>query len=359
MPRCSMFSSTSIGSARGEADAGRPLGRHLDRWLLVACLAGPACDLAATEGDAVGASTDASLDAGDASSTQPPTGEHPTTTEGDPPDSGQGEDPPDDGGPATAPSPADAGADDDGLPPAQECGLVPRRLIFLGDSIFGCSRVGGKTSDTCGPKVLHAALDERFPGLSYENHAVPGAVTHDLLDQMNDIDAELPGHALVVLMAGGNDLKSLLFEPGDAAAEQYEALRPSLVDDWTEVLAWLEEPGRFTDGVSVVLNTQYDILDDCGAFPFVFYSEEKRAILADYNALLADLAAAEGRVLADHYPPFLGHGQQYLNQDCPWYVPGASRWLLDHIHPDVEGHAQMASIIDGVTPALFHACALP
>ena len=58
----------------------------------------------------------------------------------------------------------------------------PARFIVLGDSIAACSNLGGKNDPDCSAGKLYDYLKVNYaPALTYENEAVGGAVSADVV----------------------------------------------------------------------------------------------------------------------------------------------------------------------------------
>ncbi len=94
----------------------------------------------------------------------------------------------------------------------------PARMIVLGDSIVACSNVGGPMGADCSIKKLFDYVKATYaPDLTYENDAAPGAVSDDVPSKQLGTVTTGPGHALVVVYIGGNNLAKYLFASDMAA----------------------------------------------------------------------------------------------------------------------------------------------
>jgi lysophospholipase L1-like esterase len=247
-----------------------------------------------------------------------------------------------------ASGPADAGTPP---PPATGTRPAPTRLIILGDSIVACLGVGDKNGPACSPNKLHQYLAAGVaPGISYENEAVSGAQAADVPAQQLPRVHGGPGHALVVVFVGGNDLRPYMIASDTAAAAGFATVTTNVTAAWTKVFAFFADKARFPDGTTVLVNNQYDPFDGCTAPPF-FVSPRKAALLGTYNDLLAKLARESGGVLIDQFSPYLGHGHHYAVASCPHYQKGAQPFMNDLIHPNVAGHnnlfLQWKQVVDG------------
>jgi lysophospholipase L1-like esterase len=250
---------------------------------------------------------------------------------------------------ATAsPSPADAA-------PAI-CAPTPARLVVLGDSITACSVIGGPNAADCVSKQFFDELKTRHPDLTYENRAVGGAVLSNLAGQLAGVPVK-PGHVLLMVYIGGNDLSPYIFVSDAQAQASYEAVKGRLDAAWANVFAAIADPSKFPDGATVVINNQYNPFDDCDADPY-FLSELKSGLLHDFNARVAEIAAGHGdrAVVVDQYTPYLGHGHHYKVATCPYYDASATGFMKDLIHPNVAGNKQLAGELSGAIERLYGAC---
>ena len=254
-------------------------------------------------------------------------------------------------GESTADPPADTtdtGEDTTtGEPPPGDCQPVPTRMVVLGDSIPACVGVGGKDSDDCAPKRLNDHLAATYGPLTYENLAVGGAVTSDVSnDQIFDIEVGVPGHVIVMIYIGGNDLAQYMFLPDQTAMDGWmNTTGPEVAAAWEDVLDFLGDPANFPDGVTLLMNTQYNPFDDCTAPPY-FISETKIELLHAHNQALMDRAASrEWAFIADQHPSYLGHGHYVNDASCPHYDETFEGWMGDLIHPNTLGHQHLGDVM--------------
>jgi lysophospholipase L1-like esterase len=255
------------------------------------------------------------------------------------------------GPPPGAPTPLpDAGTP--GVPTPSGGGRpVPTRYIVLGDSIVACLGVGDKNGADCGPRKLHEYLAAGpAPGVTYENAAISGAVTADVPARELPGLRTGPGHALVMIYVGGNDLRPYLVGADVAAEAGLAKAVPELEVAWKQVFAFFADKAKFPDGATILMNNQYDPFDDCTAAPY-FISAKKHSLLRSYNDVLARLAHDNGAVLTEQYTPYLGHGHHYAVKTCPHYQAGLTPFMNDLIHPNVAGHdhlfQQWKQVVDG------------
>jgi lysophospholipase L1-like esterase len=245
--------------------------------------------------------------------------------------------------------PADSTDDGDtstGEPPAS-CQPTPTRMVILGDSIAACAVVGGKQSDDCAPKILNDHFAATYGPLTYENLAVGGAVTSDIpQNQLSDIEVGIPGHVVVMIYIGGNDLAGYIFGSDQAAIDGWnDTTGPEVAAAWEEILAFLEDESNFPDGVTLLMNTQYNPFDDCTAPPY-FVSETKIELLHAHNDALVERANSRPwGFIADQHPSYLGHGHYVNDQSCPHYDASFDGWMGDLIHPNALGHHHLADVM--------------
>lgn len=241
------------------------------------------------------------------------------------------------------------------------CGDVPTRMMFFGDSLFACFGQEGKSeAQTCSARLSHEYLAENYaPGVTYENLAVSGAVTRDVVNmQLPGAPVGMPGHTLVVIWVGGNDISPLLLQSDAAAEDAYRNdLAPEFETLWDGIEAWVDDPVNFPDGATLVVNTQFNPFDDCSADPFAFMSPLKTQLLAEYNdTLRARIDARPNTYLSDQYPVFLGHGHHFGTEGCPSYAADSAYWMLggaDLVHPNGLGHVSIAGTLNGALDDVF------
>jgi lysophospholipase L1-like esterase len=228
----------------------------------------------------------------------------------------------------------------DGGAPSSAGRPRPARLVVLGDSIAACSNVGNENGPDCSLKKLADHLRSKYaPALVYENEAVGAAVTSDVPTQMGRVMGG-PGHVLVLVYVGGNDLAKYMFA-SDAAAEQgFMTDLPRVLASWSQVFAFFDDRTRFPDGYTLVMNTQYNPFDDCTAAPY-FLSAKKIELLGVFNMELARVAREKSAILTDQYKPYLGHGHHYNVRTCPNFMQGATPFMADLIHPNPAGHENL------------------
>ncbi|MEM7154055.1 MAG: SGNH/GDSL hydrolase family protein [Myxococcota bacterium] len=278
--------------------------------------------------------------------------------------SGGGVDPMDETsvGEGSAEGSEDDGATDDagetGMAEPQ-CEPTPTRMVVLGDSIFACFGVGGKQSADCSALQLHSYISDTVGPVSYENLAVNGARTTDVINnQIPAMEVGMPGHVFVLVFIGGNDLAAHIFSSDDAATNAWEnTTGPDVANHWENIFAFFENPANFPDGVTVLMNTQYNPFDDCTASPYPTVTPVKNEILGMHNVALTARADARDYVfIADQHAPFLGHGHHFDKPECPGYIAGAENWMNDLIHPDAAGHANIGQVLSNAVDGMYVDC---
>jgi lysophospholipase L1-like esterase len=259
---------------------------------------------------------------------------------------------------ADGPDPAESGDEAPATTGEGECPTTPTRLVVLGDSILACyGEVIGPNSDTCSAKIFHGHVSATVGPVSYENLAVPGAVTHDVAaSQLGTIPVGMPGHVMVLIFIGGNDLSEYIIASDQAAIDGYAEKRPLLDADWAAIFAFIDDPNNFPDGVTLLMNTQYNPFDDCTAPPYEVMSPVKTELIGDYNDDLVAKADRPGGYIADQHAAYLGHGHHYATASCPFYMEGAASWMFDQIHPNTEGHASLATVLAAKADDIYAGC---
>jgi len=319
--------------------------------LLVGC--GSPDDPDGNEGDSEDASGTTS-DVDDGATSVPPNPSGPGTGSG-----GMDSDPDDTGTPPETSDTGDTGDETTGDPPPDACQPAPTRMIVLGDSITACFGVGGANSDDCAPRRLTNYLESNLGPITYENYAVGGAVTVDVPNnQLDDIEVGIPGHAIVMIFVGGNDLSGYIFQSDDAATNGWNnTTGPQVAQAWEDILAFLGDPANFPDGVTLLMNTQYNPFDDYTAAPY-FVSQTKIDLLHAHNDALTERAASQPwAFIADQHPSYLGHGHYVNDPGCPYYDATFDGWMGDLIHPNIQGHHHLTDImIDTLEVEAYSGC---
>lgn len=207
--------------------------------------------------------------------------------------------------------------------------------------------------------LLDGVVRQTFSG-DFAACAKYGARTDDLLrDPHRQLETCIPEEerdkrTLVLMSIGGNDIYSLLEDSNrgvdDATMQaEYEAA----LQDLRDAIRWLVEPGRFPNGVYVVMADTYDFTDPDGAedmaeCPGAELIRMDRAlrdpvvqgILANAQEEYVRLAVETGTDVAFLGEVFCGHGYGLDDPNNRCYRgPGADLYLdFTCEHPNAKGH---------------------
>jgi hypothetical protein len=269
---------------------------------------------------------------------------------------------PDAGGPApvdAAPGAPDSGAGDvdGGGGPGLTCAPIPTRFVVIGDSIVDCTVIGGPDSPDCMSKQTFDYIKNNYaPDVTYLNVAVGGAQTDGMAQQLQNVPGG-PGHVLVMIYIGGNDLAPYIFQSDQAAMAAYEQILPGIVQDWQDMFAYFSDTERFPDGYTVIMNNQYTPFDDCTAAPY-YLSQTKANLLHMFNVVLGDIANQyfQTTILIDQFTPFLGHGHHFDNASCPHYQPNMEGYMADLIHANAHGNVHLSNQVAKGVDQLYKNC---
>jgi hypothetical protein len=258
------------------------------------------------------------------------------------------------GAPDAAPGTPDAAPGAPDAATSLQCAPKPTKLVVLGDSIVDCTVIGGAQSADCVSKQFYEYVRDHYaPDLAYVPLAVGGAQTSGIMQQLQNVPTG-PGHLLVMIYIGGNDLSPYIFQSDQAAMDGYNSILPGIVQDWQDFYSFLADTSKFPDGVTVIMNNQYNPFDDCTASPYNL-SPLKINLLHMFNAVLVDIANEhhDNAILVDQFTPFLGHGHHYNVATCPHYMAGATPYMKDLIHANADGNKQLAKVLEGGADRLY------
>jgi lysophospholipase L1-like esterase len=242
------------------------------------------------------------------------------------------------------------------------CGTTPTRYIVLGHSVAACYAVGGSTSETCSLKSTETYLAGKFPGVTYENYAVNGALIADVVNTQLPKVAGSAGNVFVNLFIGGNDLAAHLYEPDATATQSWKNLQPAATQNMNAILSYFEDKSKFPGGATILVNSQYNPFDECVTFTNSFATSVKQDILKQFNALLVTIVAGhKSALVVDQYGAVLGHGDNYNQATsnasppaaCPHYASGSASWMADLIHPNALGHVPLGKQMTAAVDAVF------
>lgn len=222
--------------------------------------------------------------------------------------------------------------------------VAARWLVVLGDSIS--AGAGASRPALSYGRLLHgnepsrwpgaSDLEDRFGDLELVDGSRGGATTEDVLrEQLLAVSARLPdpapGHVIVVMTVGGNDLMAAARD-GSIFARREETL-DAIADRLDRAVGHMRDSERFPDGVSVYVAAVYDPSDgtggagECGlALP------DAPEVIAALNERYVARARARGFAVVDASGHFLGHG----------HTVGPLRgWFADCVHPNDRGHHEL------------------
>lgn len=237
------------------------------------------------------------------------------------------------------------------------------KVVFLGDSV-----TQGTPPTPLSERyrfVLTDLLEQHFGELEVDNCAAWGARTDDLLMPPHQQALEcFPGveplRTLVVMTIGGNDIASVTKDGADGAPitdtrPQVEAF----VQNMRDAVRWLKDPARFPNGVFVLFANMYEFTDATGdvtscpaaglaGFDRPWPDAEELVIWANEQYL--QIAVETGSDMIFMLEHFCGHGFHHDDPNNRCYRgPNTERWFdLTCIHPNPEGHAQIADMFMSV-----------
>lgn len=186
-----------------------------------------------------------------------------------------------------------------------------------------------------------------------------GARTDDLLmDPHRQLETCIPEDqrdktTLIVLTIGGNDIYALLEDVRAGVDET------TLRDTYTratglfrEAVDWIQEPGRFPNGVYVIFATTYDFTDHDGAMDMASCDGAQLInmdaplmepitwdILGEAQETYVRTAVETGTDLIFMGEAFCGHGWDAGNPASRCYRPAGGVWTdLTCEHPNAAGH---------------------
>lgn len=205
------------------------------------------------------------------------------------------------------------------------CAPRPAKLVALGNSIAACVDKPG-----CAPEQLADYVRKQYaPSLTYENHAANASDLTDLLRQASQVESG-PGHVAVWLFAFPSDPTSL-------ALDTWKTRMNTLMD-------YFADPGRFPDGATFMVNTQFNPSDECFLVGPAYASdpispEEQKALQTINRELFIELGTSrKDTVTIDEYPDFLGHASHADMRGCPYCSTDNTSWVADSVHPNDAGY---------------------
>ena len=148
----------------------------------------------------------------------------------------------------------------------------------------------------------------------------------------------------MVVTVGGNDLQSVLMNPG-IVEDRIE----KTVGNWREIAQYFLDGHRFPGGATVLMANVYEPTDAVGQFDGCFYGLNISSLLPrlhDANKQLRGLAEETGFSALDMRGTFLGHGFYHSDPTTPHYnEDDPSLWMAsDCIHPNPRGHHEIRAM---------------
>lgn len=246
----------------------------------------------------------------------------------------------------------------------KEC-VLPARYIVLGDAIpEALTGLDGPDDPANSFLLMRDYIKSKYKAadLTYENLAKAGTATKDVpAEQLDRVDTSKSGHVLVNIHVGGADLAAFILKSDKAAQDAFDKTMSQAEADWVETFEFFEDKSKFPDGVTFIVNTQFNPFDDCTELHNLFrVSDVKIGLMKQFNGRLEALAKARDHaVVADHYSAFLGHGHHHDNDKCPHYESGNDYWMVggtDLTHINEKGYAGMTKVFEGVADTLYAGC---
>ena len=224
-----------------------------------------------------------------------------------------------------------------------------KSYVILGDSI---SDKGGQgpffynilaaNDNTAYPEWQGKDLKTRYgQDLMVVSTSKSGAVSKDVLGQVQKLPATLPGPVAVTITIGGNDMQTNIISILNGMDQ---TARDGFRKNIKDALSELTKPGRFGAGVDVhVFQANiYDPTSDTGNFmscpsPLSFIpTQPSDGYFKNWNAVVADEVPKHGvSLVSPLHETFLGHGVT---------TPATNWFYTDCIHPNKMGHNQIRAM---------------
>lgn len=229
------------------------------------------------------------------------------------------------------------------------------RLVILGDSIS--HGTFPTPADQFWANQFNNYMQNRFPGVEFQNCAKDGAETDDLDGQ---IDACFPGgveqkKTLIAFTMGGNDIKSFA---GDPLPQAMAGVDQSIAN-LDAALGRLTDPSMFPNGSYVIFANVYEYTDMSGNLSSCLLAnliglsgnwiEGAEALMHMHEGYMS-AAIKYGVDMVFMQEHFCGHGYAAGDASLQCYRgPGAANWFdASCIHPTPEGHTQITGLFKSV-----------
>lgn len=238
------------------------------------------------------------------------------------------------------------------------------KLVFLGDSVT-TGTPPSLPNEIYRSRVTEGVKKRFGNGVEVADCSAWGARTDDYLEGKNQIGQCFPTgvepkKTLLVMTMGGNDIASWAKDKLSTADATVQA--DLAADRLKTAIDWLQAPGRFPKGISIVFANIYEYTDtsgDLASCPASNLAGMSGAWPAGAPAVvhflerymqIATQTKTDMIFLLEH---FCGHGYKRNDPSLQCYRgPGAELWFdLTCIHPTPKGHEQIANlfldVIDG------------
>lgn len=195
-----------------------------------------------------------------------------------------------------------------------------------------------------------------------------GARNDDLLQDNSQIaqcftEEDQALRTLVVFTSGGNDLNSITQDAIDGVPnEELWVQAEEVVLRLREAIDWLQEPGRFPNGVFVIFGNIYEFTDGTGDVEACDISglagfdqpvpapDDLADLVIWVEEEYARIAAETGTDMIFMLEEFCGHGFNAADPTAPCYRGPNTEVFFDLtcIHPNPAGHAHLAGMFNAV-----------
>lgn len=253
-----------------------------------------------------------------------------------------------------------------GSPPTLPQDFYRSRLADLLTTHFGLqapSATWKRASYTNGTSLIQESGD-------FASCAKWGARTDDLLRDNTQVHDCLPEdkrdlRTLIVLTIGGNDIASITKNgtpSGGSTLAEVTAQTAAFVGLLDDTLAWIRTPGRFPNGVFVVMANMFEFtdgtgdVDSCPAASLAGFDEpwsnpqDLEDLVVWANEQFMRITVDYGADIIFMLESFCGHGYHHDDPTNRCYRgPNAERWFdASCIHPTPTGHGVIADMFMSV-----------
>jgi lysophospholipase L1-like esterase len=174
-----------------------------------------------------------------------------------------------------------------------------------------------------------------------------------------------PGHVFVWVYLGGNDVGQCRLPDDALALACMDREIEEILVEWQPIFAHFSDASLFPDGATFLLNTQYNLSDECiepGPLP-IGITPARSEKLKEYNrrVFIEPAIARADTIAIDQYPDWLGRGANANDARCPHCYNGDnSSWLIfDGVHPSATGNRHIADKWKVAIDAIYAQCSAP